>query len=139
MRKRKLRKKFFKSKSSFFKGILTILFLSTLILATDFYQKKNNVLISPIPKLGYKYKVDKTKELELNLKKYNISFSQVLVATDSSFVVILQNGEKVLFSSSKPTEQQMSSLQLILSRFTIEGKRFAFLDLRFDKPVVGLK
>lgn len=55
---------------------------------------------------------------------------------DTTYIIIFETGEKILFSKEKSLEGQISSLQLISSRFTIEGKHFTELDLRFDRPVV---
>jgi hypothetical protein len=55
---------------------------------------------------------------------------------DESYSVTLVSGETILFSKKKSLEQQISSLQLISSRLTIEGKHFISLDLRFDRPVL---
>jgi hypothetical protein len=55
---------------------------------------------------------------------------------DDGYIVTLKSGEKVLFSKKKPLDEQISSLQLISSRLTIEGKQFSQLDLRFDRPVL---
>ncbi|HUS51988.1 MAG TPA: hypothetical protein VMX77_00815 [Candidatus Bathyarchaeia archaeon] len=43
---------------------------------------------------------------------------------------------EVFFSSEKEASVQVGSLQLILSRTKIEGKRLKRVDLRFDKPVI---
>jgi len=58
---------------------------------------------------------------------------------NGSFVVILQNGGKVTFSSQKDIMAQIASLQYILSHLTMEGRQFSILDLRFDKPVIVIK
>ncbi|MBP9719152.1 MAG: hypothetical protein KBD46_01680 [Candidatus Levybacteria bacterium] len=59
-----------------------------------------------------------------------------IMSTDDSYKVVLKTGEKVTISQKKPLDIQISSLQLISSRFTIEGKHFVSLDLRFDRPVL---
>lgn len=55
------------------------------------------------------------------------------------FTVTLDPEGKVLLSKKKPVDRQISSLQLISSRFTIEGKHFVQLDLRFDRPIIIVK
>jgi len=55
---------------------------------------------------------------------------------DNGYLVTLSTDEKIIFSKNKPLDEQISSLQLISSRFTIEGKQFVQLDLRFDRPVI---
>jgi|SRR3989344_6261348 len=77
--------------------------------------------------------------LSFSLKKNNISFITVSVYDKESFLVKLSSGEEIIFSAEKNLDLQTSSLQLILSRLTIEGKRFSRLDFRFEKPVITLK
>jgi hypothetical protein len=54
-------------------------------------------------------------------------------------MIILETGEKVILSKKKSLDLQIASLQRISSRFTIEGKHFVLLDLRFDRPVLIAK
>lgn len=77
----------------------------------------------------------KNQLIEL-LHKHAISYASINSYGDGSLVVKLKNDEEVLLSSKKSLAVQVSSLQLILSRLTIEGKRIAKLDLRFDNPVI---
>lgn len=77
----------------------------------------------------------KNQLIEL-LHKDSISYTSISSYGDGSMLIKLENGEEVLLSSKKSLETQVSSLQLILSRLTIEGKRIAKLDLRFDNPVI---
>jgi len=51
--------------------------------------------------------------------------------------VELRDGGELILSSKKDLENQLSSLQLILSRLTIEGKKLKKLDFRYDNPVVS--
>lgn len=105
---------------------------------------KKPAFVSPIAfsikeKMGILSGRSSNKELENLLSQKNITFSSISVLSDSSYLVKLTDEEEIIFSATKPMESQVSSLQLILSRLTIEGKRFARLDFRFDKPVVTLK
>lgn len=113
---------------------LLFLFLS-LVVSFFFFQKQN--LISPLP-LGKTASEPKTANLEELLAKNNIPFSSIELASDSSFLVRLREGEEISFSPKKSITQQISSLQLVLTRLTIEGKRFKRLDFRFDKPLIIL-
>ena len=61
---------------------------------------------------------------------------QAVVASGSSYLVTLKDGGQVLLSPQKDISVQISSLQFILSRLTMEGKLFSQLDLRFDKPII---
>ena len=75
--------------------------------------------------------------IEEDLEKSKIGFSKVIVNKDDSITANLKNGGSVIFSSKKDLESQITSLQLILSRLTIEGKKLKTLDFRFDNPVVS--
>ena len=81
----------------------------------------------------------RSEDIESMLKKNNIPFVNISSFSNEAFIVKLTQGEEVIFSLRKSLDLQISSLQLILSRLTIEGKRFSRLDLRFDKPVVTLR
>lgn len=78
----------------------------------------------------------KTNSIEEILKRSNIHFEKVETATDSSYLVFLKDDGQVSLSTKKDIQLQVSSLQVILSRLTIEGKKFKRLDLRFDKPII---
>jgi len=83
---------------------------------------------------------DKTyNELQTDLQKDQIAYTSISKGNDS-YIVTLQNGGKVTFSSQKDIMSQIASLQYILSHLTmVEGKQFASLDLRFDQPVIVIK
>lgn len=49
----------------------------------------------------------------------------------------LKNGPLVIFTSQKDLESQVTSLQIILERFKIEGRKVRKIDFRFDKPVIS--
>lgn len=120
------------------KSGLIIIFVSLLLVSasiTLYYWLGRPTFISPLPK-GELRDSSSAESIETLLGKSNISFSEVKNSTDSSVLVKLTNGGTVLFSSKKSFKEQVSSLQPILSRLTIEGKRFKNLDLRFDKPSV---
>lgn len=136
MFKRKLKKKIFQQSKYFFFFIFFLLISSIGVFLWEFYQSQRSSFISPISVPGGNFNIDKKQQLRSLLSKNNIPFSRIDSASDSSFLVELQNGGKILFSSSLPTNQELSSLQLILSRLTIEGKRLNLLDFRFDKPVI---
>ena len=76
--------------------------------------------------------------IEKQLKAKHIPFNSVK-AEDDKYIITLQDDAKVTFSAKKDIMTQISSLQFILSRLTMEGKLFSQLDLRFEKPVITLK
>jgi len=80
---------------------------------------------------------------ELATLKKNLAEKQIeinaITASGSGYLVILKNDSSVTFSSQKDINVQISSLQFILSRLTMEGRRFSRLDLSFDKPIIVLE
>ncbi|MCL5438461.1 MAG: hypothetical protein M1268_00545 [Patescibacteria group bacterium] len=102
-------------------------------------------IVSPIPVLFSNKSMPrnefKSGEIELKdiLKKYKIEFSNIAVSTGSSYLVEFKDGSKAIISQNKPFASQVSSLQLILSRFTIEGKKLSMIDFRFDNPLIVFK
>jgi hypothetical protein len=122
-----------------------LLFL-VLIVATCFYSVPiiygylaKRGYISPLAsKLSLHDALGNTMTLdEVNQQLQEAHFSSKSIEEfDNGYIVTLQTGEKVIFSKKKPLNSQISSLQLISSRLTIEGKHFVQLDLRFDRPVL---
>lgn len=125
-------KKYFK-----YVGIVFLILGISLILTSTFILFSPYVLsiklVSPLPSA---VKV-KSEDLNGMLSKAKIDFSSVKVSTNSSYMVNLKDGGNVIFSKNKDLQQQVRSLQIILSRLTIDGKRLRSLDFRFDKPVVS--
>lgn len=78
-------------------------------------------------------------EIKILMQQKNVPTVSIEQVSDTSYKVVLSEGEEVYLSSKKSLAEQISSLQRILSRLTIEGKHFVRLDVRFDKPVITLK
>ncbi len=104
--------------------------------------RKGDVLIRPIPEGSFSQVLgstdDTTREIEKGLKEQKIAYKEVKKAANASHKVVLSSGEEVLLSDTKDLSSQLSSLQVIISRLTMEGKRFSKLDLRFDRPAIVL-
>lgn len=134
-RKRQLKKE--KSKSRIKLAFTSLLFLLLALLLIEFlylnFSFGRNTYLSPLAK----EQKSKIITLEAELEKSNISFKTVSASSDASLVVQLVDGSVVILSSKKDIKRQISSLQLILSRLTIEGKKLKILDFRFDNPVVS--
>lgn len=111
-------------------GVSLILVSSFIIFSPYVFSKK---LISPLPSRNTSKNVD-IKSLLLGGK---VDFESVHASTDSAYIVNLKEGGRVIFSTKKDLPSQVRSLQIILSRLTIDGKRLKVLDFRFDKPVVS--
>ncbi len=119
--------------------LITILFIG--IISTLFAYLYINFYINTY---GFISPLSQNKEtllvkVEENLEKQNISFGKVLSNSDGSLSVKLKDESEIIFSSKKDVKSQITSLQLMLSRLTIEGKKLKSLDFRFDNPVVSFK
>lgn len=99
--------------------------------------------VTPLPasfSLSPNIRIDsfEAKQVELLLARYRIDFVSVHYQKDKTYTVFLKNGGEVILSSKKDLTSQVSSLQLLINRLTIEGKSFKRLDLRFTNPVIVL-
>lgn len=70
--------------------------------------------------------------------KAGFQVDSVRGASDTGYLVQLKSGE-VIVASATTSQNQISSLQALLTNLTMEGKRIERLDIRFDKPVVLFK
>lgn len=132
MQFRKIKNNFFKKAKVLFSILLVLaLFLGILFSFYKYFLQKGK----PISPLAQK-ELAKQNNIEEILQKNKIEYSKISVATDSSYLVILKEGEEINLSSQKDLSAQISSLQLIISSLTIEGKKFKRIDFRFDKPIV---
>jgi cell division septal protein FtsQ len=135
LQKRKLKKE--RSKYRIRTLLVLLICLSLLIVATEYLYLNFSFgrinFISPVGKIGK----SKVASLESALYKKNISFASVNINSDGSFTVELKEGGEIILSAKKDLDNQLSSLQLILSRLTIEGKKLKKLDFRYDNPVVS--
>ncbi|MGA2911331.1 MAG: hypothetical protein ABSE17_01640 [Candidatus Levyibacteriota bacterium] len=114
--------------------VVCVVFLIAVIGFEFIYFNFANVsVISPLAKS----KSSKLANLENQLSKAKIPFTSVSTSADGSFTIQLPDGGEVILSSKKDIGSQLSSLQLILSSLTIEGKMLKILDFRFDNPVVS--
>lgn len=125
-----------------FRILIVVVFLISLTGASGYFifsqQTKKPMLISPLAKTVLGETTEDQGEmiyLKEQLSKQKIALKTV-VASGSSYRLVLKDGSEVLFSSQKSLSSQISSLQFITSRLTMEGRRFHRLDLRFEKPVV---
>lgn len=102
-------------------------------------------LVSPLGKigqqvLGSKIKVDQdTERIKTYLTQEKIAYATIGRLSGNSYQITLTTGEEVLITSDKDILRQLASLQLILTRLTMEGKHISRLDLRYDKPVIVYK
>ena len=111
----------------FFLGYISLFLLLTgFVWVEKLFPKAS--LISPVS-------TQSQKSLGAILDKKNISYESV-EKLDGYYLVKIKDGGEVLISDKKDLTEQVSSLQLIVSRLKIEGKKFKRLDFRFDRPVI---
>lgn len=120
---------------------LIIVFSPAICLYILFRTQK--LFISPLPKSVHRIEKkiaiysQSVKELELLLVNKKIHFLSIKEDNNlSAFIILLKNKGEIILSLEKNLEEQVASLQLILTRFTIEGKGVRSLDFRFNKPVI---
>jgi hypothetical protein len=144
-RKKLTRRHNHRTKRRFYRAFLYTFFPSLLIFLAVFFflSRGDSRLISPIPYLAKTFQLpggnsdEVVRETETLLQQKQLTYTTIAPAGDRILVTIPDNGE-VTLSSKKNLNQQISSLQVIKLRLTMEGKRFSRLDLRFDKPVIVL-
>jgi hypothetical protein len=136
------RKRFIK-KIIYFSMFFSIIIIVACGVAGYFIVRKLEapLFISPLPKtqIGNTDQQEKTyTELHNGLTDDQIKFTAIERANDA-YIVTLQNGGQVTFSTQKDIMTQIASLQYILSHLTMEGRQFSTLDLRFKQPIIVLK
>jgi hypothetical protein len=131
--RRLLRKDKFKGRIKIVFIILVILLIVSIGLEYIYFNFVQSTFISPLAKT----KLSKLTSFEDELAKKHIPFSRVVVNSDGSYTVNLIDNGEVILSSKKDIGSQLASLQLMLTRLTIEGKKLKVLDFRFDIPVVS--
>ena len=127
------------------KIFLSICFLLILIVAGILIYLKTTqkvVYISPLAD-GFKIDISSDRDESLVLLKKLLNEKKIeytdIKRYGRHYTIMLKDGSEVHISSKKEIIPQIASLQLILSRLTMEGKGIKALDLRFDKPVIRLK
>lgn len=132
MRRRKLKRK---NKWDLLR-IIPYFFLILIILLSLYFSVwfiLDKKIISP---LAQKYPSYESENVAEDLSKAGISFSSIKRSSDSLYIISLSDGGQVIITPTKNIKNQISSLQLMLSRLTIEGKRVKVIDFRYDRPVV---
>lgn len=108
-------------------GVIILVFVKNL--DKTFLKKE---ILTPLPKN------DPTFEIEEILRQKNIKFEDNAISSGSAILVKLTPPQdiEVWFDSRKDLSIQVSSLQIILNKFTIEGRKARKVDLRFSDPLV---
>lgn len=84
-------------------------------------------------------KEDTQKSIGKILKEKSIKFTTVKKESQDRYSIQLQDNGQVFINPEKGVAEQLSSLQVVLSRLTMEGKKFKRLDLTYDRPVIVLQ
>lgn len=107
-----------------------------------FQQSQKPFVISPLPVMRALatniHDDENVIAIKKALKEKSIAFTKV-ETKDSYYIVTLDSEAEVTLSAKKDIMTQISSLQFILTRLTMEGRQFRKLDLQFDKPIIVLK
>lgn len=134
MLQRKHKRKILSRVPYIFFGLLLITIFLSLVSAASYLVSSKVKILNPLAQNIPQG--NKKGTLEDELYKNNIQYSKVDIATDSSYLVFLKDDGTVLMSNEKNLGDQITSLQLILGRLTIEGRKFKKLDLRFNQPII---
>ncbi|HZE87079.1 MAG TPA: hypothetical protein VE090_02615 [Methylomirabilota bacterium] len=135
-RKLKNRKKTIKRITGIIIVIVLIGGITGYVFITKFLHKSQ--YISPIAhKIATLNSAESKNMLVLkdSLDEKQIAYKSI-VASGTSYKIIFRDNSEVIVSSQKNIRLQISSLQYITSRLTMEGRRFSRLDLSFDKPII---
>lgn len=115
--------------------LILILFITSLgFLVRNSYQKtftlfESEKILKPITRQAPE------TELAKELKKSNLGVISLSINGEREILASLSGDTQVIFKS-EGIAQQVSSLQIMLSRFKIEGRIPKKIDLRFEKPIV---
>lgn len=123
--------------------VLTVLF-AVCVAAYFWLVSQRPLYISPLAFSGggsdVLFDTDSSEDaVKRSLTKYAIAYDRIQSSSDSAILVTLKSGEEVVMSKTRNLDEQISSLQLILFRLTMEGKRVSQFDLRYDKPVIKFR
>jgi len=131
MKKKRLRRR--NSKRNYLALLILLAILSIILIAVSLSLSKKQVILNPV---ASPRNVDSEKIENMLLNK-NISYLSINKNNQLYYVISLKDNGEVIVSTQKNISDQLGSLQLILNRLTIEGKRFKSLDFRYDKPVIS--
>ncbi len=117
-----------------------VLLIGSMIYAV-FYLLNKPLFVSPVgiltmnhPEPQEQKSVDRVKHL---LKQNKIAFKSIKLSSQNTVIISLRDQGEVILNSKGNIEAQISSLQYILTRLTMEGKRFSRLDMEFNKPIIN--
>ncbi len=122
---------------------LSILFIITaVILSVGIFKSLSPILKANtstnqeiLRPLGSVTSVEKLRE---SLVRKNINFDEIKESSSSGDLIIgkIKDGPYVYFSATKDIDWQVRSLELILSKLTIDNRKPIYIDLRSARPIV---
>lgn len=122
--------------------ILLLVCAAALVFAVYYwFSMHKSSLLRPVP-LGLSLNLpvredERISKIRSELESKKIDTEVIRVDPDLGIVVKLEdNGEIYLSEENYPAE--LASLQVILKKLTMEGKRFKHLDLRYERPIIVL-
>jgi hypothetical protein len=118
-----------------------VVFLSFLLLV---FHKQTKSLLSPLVRVRSSIASalgmpDETDQIRKLLEGYNISYTGVSSQGNDAYTIMLPDNARVTVGGSGDLMHEINTLQVILNRLTMEGKRFDTLDLRFARPIIHIK
>ncbi len=108
----------------------TIIVIIIIIIIIIITATKRQEIVSPRGELLFE---EKLKNI---LSEKNIIWKNWQGISEKSIEITLKDGEKVYFSTNTPLTEAVEKLQLILDKFSQEGKKLEKIDLRHEKPVI---
>ena len=113
--------------------VLGLLAVNFTLVYTAFFQKPKPI-VNPMSK----NQISSTKIVEDKLKESKIEYTSFDTQKDLTYILKLKSGGEVVLNPTKNIDEQLSSLQLILSQLKIEGKTLKRLDFRYEKPIITI-
>lgn len=112
--------------------IILFLLIANLLFVYKSFLEKPDSIINPLST----NQTSSTRQLEEKLKDQKIEFKEITTQKDLNYLIILKSGGEVIIDPSKDIDEQLASLQLILSQLKIEGKALKRLDFGYEKPII---
>ncbi|EKE12833.1 MAG: hypothetical protein ACD_13C00138G0003 [uncultured bacterium] len=120
--------------------ILIALLLTLFILGIVIVYKNTPQVFITIPQPGKLVGPSTNRDLYVDLvnllAQNQLSVSYLNFIDNETIEASLSSGVKVLFTTKKDIKEEVASLQLILARFKIEGRKVNKIDLRFKNAFI---
>jgi len=117
-------------------GIILIFIGLLIITGVMFYLvflEKDPPIINPLSK----DQTSSSRIISKTLKEKSIPYKELETTKDLKYKIKFEDNAEAIIDPKKDIEEQISSLQLILSQLKIEGKAFKRLDFSYQKPIIS--